>query len=487
MGFRPMAGVAVVLGVSVASAAGLPERPNIILCMADDQGYGDVGYSGNPVPHTPTLDAMAASGLRLDRFLAAAPVCSPTRGSVMTGRHPNRFGCFQWGYELRPEEVTIAEVLRDAGYATGHFGKWHLGSVRQGGSNNPGDSGFETWLSAPNFYDNNPILSREGTAVPLEGESSMVAMNAAIDFIDRSLEQDRPFLAVVWFGSPHNPHEATEETMEPYEDLPPGLRHYYGEITGIDRAMGTLRTALRDRGIAGNTLVWYTSDNGPQGGRNGLGSAGGLRGRKGTVYQGGLQVPTIIEWPEAIPEPRSSDLICGSVDILPTVLELAGVAYPQPGRPLDGISLVPLIEGTMAARPKPMGFWDYPAPGRSTPSAAIMAAHFEAQEAGQPLPPELPPEPTGPEERLIAAFEAGEELPGHSAWIDGRHKLHRIPGEAGRIAFELYDLDADPAESTDLSTVEPGRVAELAGALAAWQASVVRSLRGDDNRTRDGR
>jgi arylsulfatase A-like enzyme len=131
-------------------------RPNIVLVMADDQGWGDVGYNGHPVLKTPRLDEMAAAGLRFDRFYAAAPVCSPTRGSVMTGRHPNRFGCFQWGHSLRPNEVTLAEILKGAGYATGHFGKWHLGSVRAGSPVNPGASGFDRWLSAENFYDNDP-------------------------------------------------------------------------------------------------------------------------------------------------------------------------------------------------------------------------------------------------------------------------------------------------------------------------------------------
>lgn len=467
---------------SLAPAAELPRRPNIILCMADDQGFGDVGYNGDPIPHTPNLDAMAAVGLRLDRFNTAAPVCSPTRGSVLTGRHPVRFGCFSWGFELRPEEITVAELLQDAGYATGHFGKWHLGSVRPEGANNPGSSGFETWLSAPNFFENDPILSREGTAVPLEGESSMVTVEAALDFIDEATAADRPFLAVVWFGSPHTPHEATPETREPYDDLEltNRLKNYYGEVTGIDAAMGRLRASLRERGIADQTLVWYTSDNGPQ--NNGPGSTGGLRGRKGQLWEGGLRVPTILEWPEAIPKGRISDLPSGTVDILPTVIDLAGVSYPEPDRPLDGVSLVPLIAGEMDDRPRPMGFWNPPSPGRRTPSAEIMAAHLAAQRAGDPLPEELPPVPTEPADRLIATFEAGEELPGHAAWIEGRWKLHRIPQQDGSITFSLYDLDADPTESQDLADDHPDRVAAMTQALADWQASVVGSLRGDDDK-----
>ena len=127
------------------------ERPNFILCMADDQGWGDTGYNGHPLLKTPVMDEMARTGLRFDRFYAAAAVCSPTRGSVMTGRHPNRFGCFAWGHTLRPQEITIAEALKKAGYTTGHFGKWHIGSVRADGTASPGNSGFDEWFSSPNF------------------------------------------------------------------------------------------------------------------------------------------------------------------------------------------------------------------------------------------------------------------------------------------------------------------------------------------------
>jgi len=147
--FLKFAGAGVCLGafgcVSDMSARS-SRKPNIVLCMADDQGWGDMAYNGHPVLKTPNFDAMAASTLRFDRFYAAAPVCSPTRGSVMTGRHPNRFGCFKWGHTLRPQEITIAEALKTAGYVTGHFGKWHLGSVRKGSPVNPGASGFDEWF-----------------------------------------------------------------------------------------------------------------------------------------------------------------------------------------------------------------------------------------------------------------------------------------------------------------------------------------------------
>ena len=198
-------------GLGAAGAAQSSTRPNVVLCMADDQGWGDVGYNGHPVLKTPNLDAMARSGLRLDRFYAAAPVCSPTRGSVLTGRHPNRFGCFSWANTLRPQEVTVAEALKKAGYATGHFGKWHLGPVRAESPVCPGASGFDQWFSSPNFFENSPLMSRQGKVVQTEGEGSQVVVDAALGFIRAAAARKQPFLAVVWFGSPHSPHLAPDD------------------------------------------------------------------------------------------------------------------------------------------------------------------------------------------------------------------------------------------------------------------------------------
>src|SRR5581483_8822882 len=235
------------------------ERPNIVLVMADDQGWGDMAYNGHKVLKTPNFDDMARTGLRFDRFYAAAPVCSPTRGSVLTGRHPNRFGCFQWGHALRPQEITLAEVLKKLGYVTGHFGKWHLGSVRSGSPVNPGASGFDQWLSAENFFDIDPILSRAGQATQLKGDSSMVTVDAALEFIAGGAKKKEPFLAVVWFGSPHAPHKALDQDRALYADQPPALRHFYGEISAMDRAFGKLRGALKKLGIHENTILWYCS------------------------------------------------------------------------------------------------------------------------------------------------------------------------------------------------------------------------------------
>lgn len=460
------------LGNRSARSDAAADKPNIILCMADDQGWGDMAYNGHPVLHTPHFDAMAAEGFRFDRFYAASPVCSPTRASVMTGRTPNRMGCFRWGHTLRPQETTIAEALKTAGYATGHFGKWHIGSVQKGSPVNPGASGFDEWLSAPNFYENDPILSREGIAVQLHGESSMVTVDAALEFIEKHTENGTPFLAVVWFGSPHRPHIAHERDLEPYADLEPALANFYGEITGMDRAVGKLRGELARLGIRDNTILWYCSDNG---GLPNVGATGG-RGHKGQIYEGGLLVPGLLEWPARIPQPRASSVPCVTSDMYPTLLDIAGVTIDnQP--PLDGISLVPLLEGAMETRPEPIGFWDYPAPGVRTPSNQWMTELLEAQKEGR--------ETTEPERLRLDAGEItqqypDDQFPGHSAWLDWPWKLHRIEDADGEVVFELYNLGQDPGEANDVLENQPDRTTEMRNQLEAWLRSVVHSLNGND-------
>lgn len=447
-------------------------RPNIVLCMADDQGWGDTAYNGHPLLKTPHLDAMAEAGLRFDRFYAAAPVCSPTRGSVMTGRHPNRFGCFSWGRPLRPQEITIAERLQAAGYVTGHFGKWHLGSVLKGSPVNPGNSGFDHWLSAFNFYDNDPVLSREGKAVEIKGESSMIAADAAIEFMRTQAQAEKPFLAVVWFGSPHSPHRAAPEDAAHYGNMKDA--QWMGEITGLDRAVGKIRATLRALNIHQNTLFWYTSDNG------GLkpASSGG-RGRKGSVYEGGLRVPAIIEWPERIKTLRITQVPGNTADIYPTLLDLLGIK-PSCQPVLDGVSLVPVIDGTLGRRPKPMGFWKFNQGGIGTPSDKWMREELAAQKAGRDY-----------HDRARLMADAAQiktqyprhQHPGHAAWLDWPWKLHRIGGskkQPNRLILELYNLKNDPMESNNLVDAQPQRVLTMRRDLDEWRRSVIDSLNGDD-------
>jgi len=442
------------------------QAPNIVLIMADDQGWGDTAYNGHPVLKTPNLDDMASSALRLDHFYAAAPVCSPTRASVMTGRHPNRMGVFMWGDAIRPQEVTVAEALKTAGYTTGHFGKWHLGSVRTQSPVSPGNSGFDVWLSAENFYDNDPILSRQGVAVQMQGESSMVAADAAIKFMSSAKDAGKPFLAVVWFGSPHAPFRAAPEDLALYAGQKDA--DWLGEISGIDHAVGKLRASLREMGIADNTLVWYCSDNGglkPE-------STGG-RGKKSSIYEGGLRVPGIIEWPAKIAKPRVSQVAANTSDIFPTLLEIVGVKVDhQP--PLDGVSLLPVIDNKPDASRPAMGFWQYPAPGKGVSSEKLMKELLAAQQKGEDA-----------DDPATLRLDAGnitkkyptDTLPGHSAWLDYPWKLHRIQ-KGSNLTWELYNLADDPGETKPIDD-EPRR-ASMQVALENWLKSVVDSLNGAD-------
>ena len=450
------------------------EPPNIVLVMADDQGWGDMAYNGHEKLKTPNFDALAKEGLRFDNFHAAAPVCSPTRGSVLTGRTPNRFGCFQWGYPIRPQELTIAQALKTAGYRTGHFGKWHLGSVQKGSPVNPGACGFDEWVSSPNFFDLDPVLSDQGKAVQFKGDSSDVTVDVALKFIRKCAEDKQRFLAVVWFGSPHDPHQPLPEDKAVYDGLPDAEANFYGEITGMDRAFGRLRQELKDLGLRDNTLLWFCSDNGalPK-----VGSSGGRRGVKGEVYEGGLMVPALMEWPAHFESPKVIGAPCVTSDIFPTLLDVADVKMDNLP-PLDGVNLVPMLEGKDEPRPSPIGFWDYPAKGIPVPSKKWMDELLAAQAEGKEIddPARLAPDAgkIGPEAPL-------NRFPGHAAWLDGHWKLHRLEDpKTHHVTFELYDLAADPDESHVLLAEQPERVPAMQHALEGWLESVVRSLNGAD-------
>ncbi len=428
-------------------------RPNIVLIMADDQGWGDTSYNGHPELKTPNLDEMAKKGLRLDRFYTAHFNCSPTRASVMTGRHPNRCGTFNPGAPIRAQELTVAKVLQSAGYATGHFGKWHLNG-KNGDKNttegngrailaddplSPGKMGFDEWVSADNFFDLEPVLGRNGVPEKFHGDSSDITSDEALKFIHKQAAAGKPFLSVVWFGSPHVPHIALPADKAAYSTLSEKLQNYYGEITAVDRSVGRLRAALRELKIADNTLVWYNSDNGGAAGPN---STGNLRGGKGTLWEGGLRVPGIVEWPARIAKPFTSEMPCSTLDIYPTVLAATGAVAQNQIQPLDGVSLLPLFDRKSEARRKPIPFWNH----------------------------------IGPQ-------------PGHAALLDWPYKLHTNPKalknengkrDANLLQTVLYDVAKDPKETTDIAAQEPERVAKMSAALEAWKVSVESSLTGAD-------
>ncbi|MEW6305285.1 MAG: sulfatase-like hydrolase/transferase [Verrucomicrobiota bacterium] len=455
-------------------AAFAAERPNFILAMADDQGWGDMAYNGHPALKTPVFDEMARTCLRFDRFYAGAPVCSPTRASVLTGRTPNRMGTFKWGYTLRPQEITVAEALKQAGYTTGHFGKWHLGSLRPDSPVCPGNSGFDEWFSSPNFFEVDAWMAHNGKAVKTQGEGSEVIVGKALEFVRQAKASKKPFLAVVWFGSPHAPHVGIEKDLALYRNQPAKQQHFLAEITAMDRAMGQLRSGLRELGVADNTVLWYCSDNGAIA----EGSTGGLRAKKGDIYEGGLRVPGIMEWPAKIKSPRATAIPCGTVDIYPTLLELAGAKVAKQ-TPLDGMSLVPLIDGKMKSRAKPMGFWDYNIRGLPVKSSDLLAELAQEQAAGK-VRPAAEADPI-PEAQLKSDYP-DQTFGRHAAWLDNDWKLHRIEAKPGQVKWELYNLAADRTESKDLLAQEPERVEKMKGELEGWLRSVVNSLNGADYR-----
>ena len=448
------------------AGAAMNAKPNIILVMADDQGWGDVGYNGHPFVQTPELDAMASDGFVLDRFYAAAPVCSPTRASVMTGRTPIRTKVTNHGRYMRPHEQTIAESLKEAGYTTGIFGKVHLGSGQPDSPCNPSGMGFDEWVIGLNFFDNDPYLSRNGKIEHRKGKGSVLAMDDALAFLNRHSASSSPLFMVVWFPSPHDPHQEVPEGPPLYEGKQ--RAGYYREITLLDQQVGRLRRGLREMGIADNTMVWYCSDNG---GLNAATSGG--RQRKGSIYEGGLRVPGIIEWPAQNMKGRTSVPTC-TFDIYPTVMAMAKVPLKAP-HPLDGIDISNIIAGTASKRVKPMGFWHQFQPGQGTWSDRIQKAIMEKQQSGAPLPHDEP--------RIRKDVDEFPQFPegtskGHAAWNDWPWKLHRINGKE----FELYNLVDDPMEETDQSAApeQQVRLKRMQSELDAWMRSVVRSVNGKD-------
>ncbi|MCA9074042.1 MAG: sulfatase-like hydrolase/transferase [Planctomycetaceae bacterium] len=403
-------------------------QPHIVLVMADDMGWGQTGYYDHPVLKTPHLDAMATSGLRFDRFYAGAPNCSPTRATVMTGRSNDRTGVHNHGYPLRLQEQTIAQALRDAGYATGHFGKWHLNGLRGPGApilasdaRHPGVFGFDEWLSVTNFFDRNPILSHRGEFIEFEGDSSEIIVAEALKFIRQQVDAQRPSFTVIWYGTPHSPWVASKADRADFTNFNDTSEHHYGELVAMDRSIGTLRRGLRDLGIADNTLVWFNSDNG---GLRGItpDTVGGLRGFKNTVYEGGLRVPAIIEWPAVITQPRVTEFPAVTMDIFPTLADITDLPDDVMLTPQDGISLRPLFTKELTRREKPIPF-------RHTNRAAL---------------------------------------------IDNEFKLVTLNVNKGE--YELYHLSNDPHETTDVSDEYPDVAAGLRSTIEAWNDSVEDSV-----------
>ena len=419
--------------LAISSIGLIAEKPNIILVMADDQGWGQTGYRNHTALKTPNLDDMAANGLRFDRFYSGGPVCSPTRATILTGRTHDRTGVFDHGYALRQQEKTLAQAMKNAGYATGHFGKWHLNGLRGPGapilkedSHNPGAFGFDEWLSVTNFFDQNPIMSRKGKFEEYSGDSSKIIVNEALKFIKNKVANKKPFFTAIWYGTPHDPWIANDKDKKAFTKLSPKAQEHYGELVAMDRSIGNLRNGLKKLGAHHNTLVWFTSDNGGLP-RFDPPTTGGLRGFKGSMYEGGIRVPAIIEWPAGIQKSRITDYPAGAVDIFPTLAKVAGLKKSTMLKPQDGQNLSKLFSQKIGQRKKPLPF----------------------------------------------------KSRGRIALVDNNYKMLLLPSN-GEMKYELYNLHKDTSEQNNLYKKEPKIAKRLQKKLMRINASVTASVNGHD-------
>jgi arylsulfatase len=429
--------------LSLPGCAGMPgrirsdKRPNIVIALCDDLGYGDLGCYGHPHIKTANLDALAAEGMRLTDCYAAAPVCSPARAGMLTGRTPYRCGVYDWippgnAMHLRSSEQTVATLLRDSGYATCHVGKWHCnGKFNSDAQPQPGDHGFDHWFSTQNnahpTHQDPDNFVRNGQPVgKLEGNSSTLIAQEAVDWLTSTWDRSQPFCLFVWFHAPHEPIATDRKFMDPYEGHKEAI--YYGNVTQMDHSFGRLMGTLDEMDLRDETFVMFTSDNGPEtlnryrSAHRSFGSPGPLRGMKLHLYEGGIRVPGIIRWPgKTRPGTICHEPVNGT-DVLPTLCELAGVRVPS-DRPIDGTSILPVLAGKKPARDVPL-YWRY--------DRALSKPFTVAMRQGD--------------------------------W--------KVLADNAMTRFELYNLKDDIAEKRDLARREPQRLESMKKVLAKLHAEI---------------
>lgn len=367
---------------------------NFVIALCDDLGYGDLACYGHPHIKTPNLDRFAKEGMKLTDCYAAAPVCSPSRAGMLTGRTPHRCGIYDWiphsasrnetcgtydfsekrwiahswkQMHLRQQETTVAELLKQAGYATCHVGKWHCNSSFNSPKQpQPDDHGFDYWFSTqnnahPSHKDPVNFVRNRNETGKIEGYSSEIIVDEAMDWLDNHWNRAKPFCIFVWFHSPHEPVATEKRFMEMY----PGQKEavYYGNVTQTDHAFGRLMDRIDGMNLRDDTFVMFTSDNGPEtlnryrGAERSYGSPGPLRGMKLHMYEGGIRVPGIIRWPGRVKSGSICNEPVSGTDILPTLCSMAGIKVPT-DQPIDGANVLPIFEGKSVARKVPL-YWRY--------------------------------------------------------------------------------------------------------------------------------
>lgn len=423
-------------------------RPNVVMLLADDLGWQDLGCYGGPV-NTPTLDALAQQGTRFTQFYSGAAVCSPSRATLLTGRHHIRAGIYSWVHDetqrshLLEREITLAEVLKEAGYATAHIGKWHLGlSMPHRKKPSPADHGFDYWFAThnnahPSHHNPNNFIRNGEMVGAIEGYSCQIVVDEAIHWLDAHREKDKPFFLNVWFHEPHAPIAAPDSIVAGYGAPDDKGAIYSGTIDNTDRAIARLLKVLHQIDEPENTLIIYASDNGSYR----KDRVGGLRGQKGVNWEGGIRVPGIYFWPGHLPGGRVETTPSGLVDVLPTVCGLLGIHNPEVHLDGSDVSSVLTQRGSFH-RHQPL-FWHLQ---RSKPIVALRDGDYS----------------------LVAgrAYDLSRNNLFSESWIpaikSGTYKN-----------YQLFNLVNDPAQTTDISAGNPGIVARMKQDLLRINQSIM--------------
>lgn len=498
----PLLAAAIILLWAAGLAGAAEQRPNVIVLLADDLGWGDIGCYGGPVK-TPTLDSLAANGVRFTDFHSGCAVCSPSRATLMTGRHHIRTGVYhvintEHKMHFMEREVTLAEVLKDNGYATVHLGKWHLGFPSKFHDKpTPTQHGFDYWFvslsgSSPRRNPTNMIRNGEPAGL-IEGDSCQIVVDEAISWLDNERNPDAPFFLNIWFDEPHTPIIAPDEIVSQYGALNDPSAIYSATIDNTDRAIARLVANLEKMGALKNTLIVYSSDNGSY--RTDRG--GPYRGTKGFNSEGGIRVPGIFYWPDGIRRGHVESEAAGLVDLLPTVCGLLRIDKPE-GVFLDGSDLSPLLtnRGGEFARQQPL-FWLLPTTEFIEPSlsirenqyALIAYRDFEVPRENERMAElleridKLMPTPTSEELGFFSlrkrtfndrfSNKEAEKLRVEYLQLNG-FKEQWIPTikSGSYTRYALYDLDKDPRQRTDVSAQFP----EIAARLKKQMDEITASL-----------
>lgn len=435
-----------------AADAGSPAKPNIVVFLVDDLGFGDIACHGNPIVKTPNIDAFAREAVELTRF-HVSPVCAPTRASLMTGRYNFRTGVadvFGPASQMDTSEVTIAEKLREAGYATGIFGKWHLG---EGPERCPNAKGFEEALgfegaALKQYFD--PTLLHNGKPEKETGYCMDIFTDAAIRFVKE--HRTKPFFLYLPANLIHSPLMVPPKLAVEYDaaGLENSTAKVYGMIRSVDNNFGRLRAALKELGLEDNTLLILTSDNGPQlSVQQKDRYTAGLHGLKGSVYENGIRVPCFMRWPDGFPGPASVSQLTAHIDVLPTILEACGVGIA--GMKVDGISLLPLLRNSSTVWPDRTFFfqWDSGQEPRRGQAFAVVTGKW----------------------KLVQPCGMDKQSQKHIR--DTYTEFCRLQGRGERSIdgpprYELYDISADPGETKDLAAAHPEIVEQMKKQYDAW-------------------